>query len=73
LPALDAKIVAFPTTELAPNPALSLDARDTTPDAAAESHFHGGSLRGLFWALLLEGVVIVLAAGVFVAWRMFRW
>jgi hypothetical protein len=70
----DVKIVAFPPADLLPKPSPSLKA--SVPDCASEESaadmFCGGGLRGLFWALLLEGAVIVVAAGVMMAWHVLR-
>jgi hypothetical protein len=76
LPALDAKIVVFPSAELAPKtcpatpPGLGIPRLVSRPEG--EEKFRGGSLRGLFFALLVEGAVIAVAAGAVLAWHTMR-
>jgi hypothetical protein len=69
LSALDAKLVAFPSAEQSPKPFPSLEAPRIRPRGASEEKFRGGSLRGLFWALLLEGAVVALVIGMLMAWH----
>jgi hypothetical protein len=58
LSALDAKVVAFPPAHVLPKPSPStspsLGVLQMVPQEEGEESFRGGSLRGLFWALLLE-------------------
>jgi hypothetical protein len=42
------------------------------PQEEGEESFRGGSLRGLFWALLLESGAIALAVGAMLAWHTMR-
>jgi hypothetical protein len=74
LPALDAKIVAFPAPELVPRPSSSPHASvaHCAPYETATDRFRGGSLRGLFWALVFEGAVVMMVVGAIVAWHMLR-
>jgi hypothetical protein len=72
LSALEFKIAALPQAEFAPKPSPIPDAQDTASREGAEDHSCGGCLRGLFWALLLEGAAIVVAASALVAWRLLR-
>jgi hypothetical protein len=73
LPALDAKIVAFPSAELVPKTSPVTPPRLDVPRLVfrpeGEEKFRGGSLRGLFWALLVESAVIALAMGTVLAWH----
>ncbi|HTW49799.1 MAG TPA: hypothetical protein VMD92_17715 [Acidobacteriaceae bacterium] len=61
---LDAKVIVFPSKA-----SPSLDVPRFAFSGADEGKFRGGSLRGLFWALLLEGAVIALAIGGLMAWH----
>lgn len=70
--ALDTKIVPFPTAELPPKASPLPRALVSLPEKPASGLFRGGGLRGLFWALLLEGGLVVLVAGVIVTWHILR-
>jgi hypothetical protein len=67
----DAKIVAFPPAELLakPSPFPKASATNCPAEESAADIFRGGGLRGLFWALLLEGAVIIVASCAMVAWH----
>jgi hypothetical protein len=73
--ALDVNLAAFPPTaallpKSSPNPqVLESLPFESSPFESSPSTCHGGGLRGLFWALMLEGGVIILATGVIMAWR----
>ena len=70
--ALDSKIVPFPTAELPPKDSHLQKTLAIPPEKPASGLFRGGGLRGLFWALLLEGGLVVLAAGAIVTWHILR-
>lgn len=70
--ALDAKIVPFPAAELMPKSPSNPQSQENLPEESASRRFRGGGFRGLFWALLLEGSVILLAAGVVMTWHVLR-
>jgi hypothetical protein len=72
LPALSAKIETFPPAELLPDPSPNRQVREIRTGEAATDAPCGGGLRGLFWALLLEGGVVILAAGFMRAWQILR-
>jgi hypothetical protein len=73
LSTLDAKIVTFPPAEHLPKPSPrsspDVGVPRMAPQEADGEKFRGGSLRGLFWALLLEAGMIALGIGAVLAWH----
>jgi hypothetical protein len=69
LSALHPKIVVFPSAELRQISSVDSDTASAAFTRAANNQFQGGSLRGLFWALVVEGALVVLSAGAVIAWH----
>jgi hypothetical protein len=72
LSALDANIVAIPAVEVLPQSYPGSSCLASSPFEMTAGSAKGGSLRGLFWALMLETGVIILAIGVMMAWQVLR-
>jgi hypothetical protein len=69
---LHAKIVVFPSAELRQVPSARSEAASAALTRAPKNKFRGGGLRGLFWALVVEGALVVLSAAAVIAWHVLR-